>query len=409
MARRFAAWRALDPRIGRLAAARAVNTLGLSLVMSFLGIYVIDDRGYPATVYGALALAANLGQAMANAWAGELSDRIGRRPIIVGSLIARAAVVAALGAQILLDAPLAIIAVTFFVSSSLRGCFEPVAYALCTDLARPGERTAAFALQRMGTNVGWALGPALGGTLSLVVPYGAVFFIAALGMVAAAWLCRGIDVPAPPRGAVARLPLPAALAGALADPAMRTLLAATVVFALAHTQMYTLFTIYLADELHLTKAEIGLAYMVNGLGVLALQWWALGAITRLGVERILPVASLLFAVGYAAVGLATGLATAMLAIAIITVAEVAFAPAHQTAAADSGTVGRLGASFGVVAWAQTVGIAFAPLLGGALFDALRDRHLALWSCVAAGCLVMALLFVRYGRARAVAQGAKPSS
>ena len=44
--------------------------------MSFLAIYVIDERGYRAKTYGALALVANLGQALANAWAGELSDRI---------------------------------------------------------------------------------------------------------------------------------------------------------------------------------------------------------------------------------------------------------------------------------------------------------------------------------------------
>ena len=309
MARRFAAWRDLDPRIGRLAAARAVNTLGLSLVMSFLGIYVIDERGYSAKLYGALALIANLG---------------------------------------------------------------------------------------------WAMGPALGGLLSWVVPYGAVFFLAAAGMLIAAWLCRGIDVAGGGDRALAPVRLSAALREAVDHPPMLTLLVATVVFALAHTQMYTLFTVYLSDELGLSKLEIGLTYMVNGVLVLALQWWALGAISRLGVTRILPLAALVFAAGYAAVGLATGLATAMGAIAIITVAEVAFAPAHQAAAADSGDAARLGKSFGLVSWAQTVGIAFAPLVGGALFDAIGEHHVALWSCVAGGCLALAALLVRYGRQRAAA-------
>ncbi|MEZ4404701.1 MAG: MFS transporter [Kofleriaceae bacterium] len=400
MATRFAAWRALDPRIGRLAAARAVNTLGLSLVMSFLGIYVIDDRGYPATVYGALALVANLGQAAANAWAGALSDRIGRRPLIVGSLVARAGVIAVLGLQILVDAPLATIAVTFVVSSSLRGCFEPVAYALCTDLAPAHQRTDAFGLQRMGTNLGWALGPALGGTLTRVMPYGAVFFLAAAGMVGAAWLCRGIVVEAVEdrAAAPARTPLWTALRDAAAYRPMRLLLAATVVFGLAQTQMYTLFTVYLADELELTKFDIGLVYMVNGALVLLLQWHALGVIRRVGVRRVLPLAALGFAAGYQLIGVAVGLATAMAAIAVITVAEVVFTPAHQTAAADSGDPRRMGTSFGLVSWAQTVGIALAPLLGGLLYDHIGHRHVALWACVSGGFLVLALILVRYGRA-----------
>ena len=55
----------------------------------------------------------------------------------------------------------------------------------------------AFGLQRMGTNLGWAMGPALGGLLSWVVPYGAVFFLAAAGMLIAAWLWNRIKPALP--------------------------------------------------------------------------------------------------------------------------------------------------------------------------------------------------------------------
>ena len=78
---------------------------------------------------------------------------------------------------------------------------------------------------------------------------------------------------------------------------------------------------------------------------------------------------------------------------------------HQTAAADSGDAARLGKSFGLVSWAQTVGIAFAPLVGGALFDAIRAHHVALWSCVAGACLVLAALLARYGRQQRAARHA----
>ena len=79
----------LDRRVWQMAFARAVNTMGLSLVISFLGIYVVETRGYPAWGYGVIALAANLGQSMSNAWAGNLSDRIGRRPLITTALFVR--------------------------------------------------------------------------------------------------------------------------------------------------------------------------------------------------------------------------------------------------------------------------------------------------------------------------------
>src|SRR5262249_56567055 len=100
-----------------MAFARAVNTMGLSLVMTFLGIYVVETRGYPAWVYGMIALAANLGQSMSNAWAGNLSDRIGRRPLIITALFVPSGLVAILGTRVLLVAPLCDIRATLFVAS----------------------------------------------------------------------------------------------------------------------------------------------------------------------------------------------------------------------------------------------------------------------------------------------------
>jgi len=51
-------------------------------------------RGYPAWLYGLIALAANVGQSMSNAWAGNLSDRIGRRPLMATSLFVRSGIIA---------------------------------------------------------------------------------------------------------------------------------------------------------------------------------------------------------------------------------------------------------------------------------------------------------------------------
>src|SRR4051812_21050025 len=176
-----------------MAFARAVNTMGLSLVMTFLGIYVVETRGYPAWSYGLIALAANLGQSATNAWAGNLSDRIGRKPLITTALFVRSVFIALLGTQIAFDAPLWSLGANIIITSSLRGCFEPVAYALVADVCTEDQRIRAFGLQRMGTNLGWAMGPTLGGLLTRVLPYGVVFYVAACGMIAAAFVTMRVE------------------------------------------------------------------------------------------------------------------------------------------------------------------------------------------------------------------------
>jgi MFS family permease len=396
---RFTAWAELDRRIWTLAWARAVNTVGLSLVMAFLGVYVVDERGYSAALYGAIAMGANLAQSMTNAWAGELSDRIGRRPIMVGSLVVRAFAIALLGVQILLHAPLWSLALNFVASSALRGCFEPAAYALVADIARPDQRVPAFGLQRMGINLGWAVGPAAGGLLAVVIPYGAVFFFAAVGLLAAAWTCHGLVDPRE-KGAGKHLEpvrLRDAFAEAMAQPPMVALLVGSFLFSLAHTQMFSVFAIYMTKGLGLAKDEVGLLYTINGALVLLMQWPALGAIRRIGTSVALVSASLVFACGFGLIGAADGFAGGALAIAVITVAEVLFAPAHQAAAAESGDAARLGKSFGLVGFVQMLGVAFGPLVGGALFDAIGHHHMWMWGAVSGVCLALAITFVIYAR------------
>jgi MFS family permease len=400
----------LDRRVWQMAFARAINTMGLSLVMSFLGIYVVETRGYPAWLYGLIALAANVGQSMSNAWAGNLSDRIGRRPLMATSLFVRSGIIALLGTQVMLDAPLWTLGANIVISSILRGCFEPVAYALVADVVRDDQRVAAFGIQRMGTNLGWAVGPALGGVLTLVIPYGAIFYITAATTVVAGLVTLRVEDPVrkTSHGASPGDDLPHALRDGLADRVMRMLLLGTFLCALLETQMFTTFAIYMTTQLPLTKANVGVLYAFNGIGVLILQVPALGLIRRLGIRIMLPWSSLFDATGFALIGLASGFAGGALAIGVLTCAEVLFDPSQQTAIAEVADPAHRGRAYGVVGFASTIGVAFAPLLGGILLDAIGDHHIAMWLAIASIGGAQTLCFVAFVRRRTRANRAGPT-
>lgn len=391
-----------------MAFARAVNTMGLSLAMSFLAIYIVETRGYPAWSYGVIALVSNLGQSLSNAWAGNLSDRIGRRPLITGSLFIRSGFIALLGTQVLLDAPLWSLGANMVVTATLRGCFEPVAYALVADVAPDDQRVAAFGIQRMGTNLGWAIGPALGGILTLVMPYGAVFYVAAAGMVISGFVT--MRVADPPRMRVAAEvtdQLGPALRAGLADPVLRLLLLGTLCCALLETQMFSTFSIFMTDRLHLSKADVGLLYALNGACVLLLQFPALAVIKRLGIAVILPWSSALDMLGFVVVGFATGMPTGALAIVLLTCAEVLFDPAQQTAIAEVADPARRGRTFGVVGFTQMIGIACAPLIGGVLLDTVGDHQRLMWALIACFGAGQTACFVAFVKRRPASRRCTP--
>jgi MFS family permease len=398
----------LDRRVWLMAFARAVNTMGLSLVMAFLAIYVVETRGYPAWSYGLIALAGNLGQSLANAWAGNLSDRIGRRPLITTALFVRSGFIALLGTQVLLDAPLWTLGANVFVTSTLRGCFEPVAYALVADVVRDDQRVSAFGIQRMGTNLGWAVGPALGGVLTLVMPYGAIFYIAAAGMIVAGIVTLGIEDPVRRQVPTASDgDLRSALREAIADRVMSMMLLGTVLCALLETQMFSTFSIYMTTRVGLSKADVGLLYALNGVGVLVLQLPALGLIRRLGVRTVLPWSSALDTLGFALIGMAAGFGGAAIAMIALTGAEVLFDPAQQAAIAEVADPARRGRAFGVIGFASMIGIAFAPLIGGILLDAIGQHHVAMWLTVAIFGAGQTACFVAFVRRRTQRHAATP--
>ena len=382
-----------------LAAIRAVNTGGLSLVLVFMGIYLVTERGLSMTAYGLIALAAHTGQSWTQGFAGLLSDRVGRRPVMIAALVIRSGVIAILGALILADAPIWILAVIIVVSSSLRGAFEPVAYALVADVVKPSERVVAFGLQRMGTNAGWAIGPALGGALIAQTSYGAVFFFAAPALLVSALLClllaepeRGETVDAGPRTSVV-----GALRAAFADRDAAVFLFGAFLFAFCHVQLFATLSVYAKATLEMSHAEVGQGYMVNGVLVLLLQLPAVALITHLTNRVALVVGSVLYIASFLAFGHAAALFGIIVAVTILTIGEVILAPAQQAVVAELSDPDKYGRAFGVMGTVQTLGVAISPLVGGIAFDLLGENGVAMWSTLALAPALMLAAFAWFAR------------
>jgi MFS family permease len=400
--RTVAGYQGLDRRIWMLALVRGINTMGLSLVMAFMAVYLVTERGISGSASGLLYFVANLGQALANGYTGPLSDRVGRRRMMVAALTSRAAIIALLGYLVLAHAPIWILAVVLIVSSSLRGGFEPVASAVVADVAPPDRRVAAFGLQRMGVNLGWVIGPSLGGLLAAHIDYGWVFFCAVPPILLSAVAIARLDEPrthsvASRAASASLLPTSAALADSSRRPRgeLALLLGGALLFSVIHVQLFSTFPVYVASEVGLAPREIGLLYGVNGLAVLLFQVPAVALIAHLRNERALVIGPLLYVIAFVGVGAAGGAWTLGAAVLLLTIGEVVVTPAQQATVAELGDPSRLGRAFGVFGTMQMVGVAIAPLVGGLAYDHLRHRPLLMWACLAALPALLSLAYARF--------------
>lgn len=393
----------LDRRIWILAGVRGINTMGLSLVMSFMALYLVTQRGVSGAAGGAIYLATNVCQALANSYAGHLSDRVGHRRIMVTALAARAAVIALLGALVLAHAAIAVLVPVLMLSASLRGGFEPIASAMVADVAPPDRRVAAFGLQRVGINLGWLVGPSLGGLLASRIDYGAVFFCAVPPILLSAYAIGRIGEP-PTRSigsraaAASLLPTPGTLAETSPRPRAEValLLGGALLFAMAQIQLFTTFSIYAKSQVGASEQAIGLLYGVNGLTVVLFQIPVVALLSRFSHVRGLVVGSVLYIAAFLGIGAATGVVSLGLAVLLTTVGEVVISPAQQATVAELGDPSRLGRAFGLFGTMQMLGVALGPLVGGLAYDHLRTRPLLMWGCLAAMPAVLVGVYGRFG-------------
>jgi predicted MFS family arabinose efflux permease len=392
-------YQGLDRRIFLLAGARAVNTMGFSIVMPFLAMHLVERRGVSGAVFGLVYLASGLCSAAGNAASGEASDRLGRRRLMIAALVLRGANMIALGTAVLLEAPVLLLGALVVVNGVLRSLFDPGAAAAVTELAPPERRAAAFALQRVGINVGWAMGPALGGALAAAASYGLLFFASAgIMLVAAALVARVRDLGQPAPAAGERLTLEGVRLAFRKNRRFFLYLGLVFLGSIMTVQIFATLSVYAHTELGLSEAEIGLLYTVNGVLVVVFQLPAVALLERGGPSKALTLGPFLYAVAFLAVGVSAGFPHLALAMALITAAEVVFAPALSDMAAHLGDPRHLGRAFGLFGLMQQLGLSVGPLAGGLLYDHLRQTPLAMWGTLSLGMAVLGVGYAIFARA-----------
>ncbi len=166
--------------------------LGLFMVLPLLALYAIDFEGATPALIGVALGAYGLTQACLQIPFGWLSDRVGRKPVIIGGLL-----IFALGSAVaaLADSIYGIIAGRALQGA---GAIASSVMALVADLTRQEQRTKAMAI--VGASIGLAfalalvLGPMVAGLGGLEAVFGFTAFLALAGIAIVSW-----QVPDPPR------------------------------------------------------------------------------------------------------------------------------------------------------------------------------------------------------------------
>jgi MFS transporter, DHA1 family, solute carrier family 18 (vesicular amine transporter), member 1/2 len=322
---------------------------------------------------------------------GAISDRIGRRaPLVLGMVaLALATLAFAYGDRL----------PWLFSARLMQGAADAVTwgvgFALVADLYGPTERGRVMGLVMAGSNLGFMIGPSLGGWLyesgGARLPFLVVTGLALAAAAGFLWL---------------RLPRPQAqhervpLGTLVRSPAVVSCAITVVVAAATISMLEPVLSLWMSSTLGLQPGRIGLVFGVAAVASTALHPVYGRLSDRYGGRRLMLIGLGAAGVVMPLLGLA-GSYGAVVAVFIVLASTISLVvtPSLTYMANATGQAGAssFGVSFGLYNFAWGAGLMAGPAIGGVLYETIGfGRLLVVWSPVV---LVTALLLAHFGSER----------
>jgi MFS family permease len=286
---------ALSPRrsawaIYSLLSVTFINILGFGIVVPLLPFYGQSFHAAPwqiGLIFSAYAMGSFFGEPF---W-GRLSDRVGRKPILVSTILANCLCYGALA-----FAPNIWLAFIIRFLGGMAAGNNSVIQGYIADVTAPEDRAGKIATLGAAYNIGFILGPVAGGFLAKpslghagfqipLLAASALAGLSSLGIMLLVSESRRVGRGAPPPGSRW-----AVIGMAVRHPVVGRLMLLTFVVGFAFTGIESVFGLWAHRRFDWQPREVGLCFAISGLVSSPTQFFLTGALSRrYGEARMLAV------------------------------------------------------------------------------------------------------------------------
>lgn len=378
-----------------LAAAAFFNRAG-TMVLPFLALYLTSEHGYTPERAGRFLGLYGVGAFLGAYLGGELTDRFHPVRVQVFALAGTA-----VGFGVLSQAETTTqIGAVLFLTAVVSEAFRPASLAAVAAYSPPAVRSRAFALTRLAVNLGFSLGPTLGGFLA-TIGYTWLFVVdAATCLFAAVFLAlsmRRVPVFADEPSAeelrgVRRSPW--------RDPVFLWMAVLLMGTGMIFFQFESTYTLYLHEIVGLSEARIGPLFAVNALTIAAFEMVLVKRLENVRPLRVVAFGALFVTVGFAALPLSTALPYVVATVLVWTIGEMLSFPILAGVVSSRADTASRGRYMALYTMAFATAFATAPIFGTMLYQHVGPRA-PFAACGAVGLLATIGFFVLDRRAPAI--------
>lgn len=338
-----------------------INRTG-TMVLPFLSIYLREARGLTLEEVGIILSLFGAGALVGSFLGGWLTDRIGSFAVQTGSLIGGGICFLFLKEVETFEG----LALGFFLTTIVTDSLRPANSTAVAQYAKKENLTRAYSLNRMATNLGFAIGPAIGGFLA-AKNYDLLFYVDGISCIMAGLLFALYFLKLPKNKEKKEVvidenqvkPLPP-----WKDFSFMIFIFLVAGYGTIFFQLFITLPLYYREVYLLPENQIGWLLALNGFIVFALE---MPLVAKLGnavsLKRVVGLGALFAGLGLLVLNVAEGIVILVLSVIFLSVSEILAMPfmtSYTVQRADERSRGRY---LGMYSVGYSIAFIAAPAIG----------------------------------------------
>ncbi len=354
-----------------------VDILGLTIILPLLPFYA-ESMGASPVMVGMLVSAYAVCQLVAGPPLGQLSDRVGRRPVLLVSQIGTF-----IGFLILAYARTLWVVFLARIIDGLTAGNLTVAQAYIADVSKPEQRAKAFGLIGIAFGLGFLVGPAIAGFLAKYGNQAPILAAAGLSLtsiLATYFLLPGI--PPHPRPEHDKNSSWKLYLDSFTDRQLGPMLWQFFAFTFAFSTFFSGFALFAERRFTYNgqpfgTTEVGYVLAFSGLVGILIQGGGIGALVKtFGERRLVEIGFITMAIGFLFLGSVESITYLLVAIAFITFGTAVARPSITTLITTKVARHRQGMVMGLMQSLMSISQIVAPFIAGLL---IQNQLLSAWA------------------------------
>ncbi len=347
----------------------------ISMIWPFVTVIIRERLDIALTTAAFLLTIQSITSLLSTIVVSSIMDKVGRKLPIVISLIGGALALAAMATANTFE--------QWAVLMAIYGLFVPVfnigVNTMVADIVAPENRSPAYALIRMISNAGIAIGPVMGGALVTLMSFEAVYYTIAIAYgLLTIFIITMIQetIPDTLEAEDDETETTKGYGYILRDTVFMGMFAMFMLVMFGNTQIFVLLPVYAKENFGLVESQYSLLLTINATMVVLFQYALTKFTDRYKPLPVMAWSAIIYAIGLGTVAVGYDLPTFAVSMIIVTIGELMLMPTALTFIANIAPTELRARYMGIfgLGWPLAAGI--GPIIGGFLND--NFSPVAMW-------------------------------